>query len=478
MITPIIKVYLEICPMKYKRSTFRANASMISIVQRFSDILVMVSMLYVVCLFKGESFIYTHWLMILSALVVFQMLGGVTDFYRSWRGVSFGNEVKLAIKNWTLCILITSGITSLFELIDTELVTYAKWYIFVSLGLILSRYAIRRLIGFLRQLGYNTKNVAILGTLPVGVNLAQDLIKSPWLGFNIIGVFSNRTGVDLPDMIPFGGNISNLVDQARKGLIDTIYIAMPMRDEVIIQEVIEALTDTTCSVLLIPDVLAFNLLQSRSEEINGIQMVSLFDTPMNGLNRIVKRMEDIVISIGIIIFILPVLLIISLMIKFTSEGPILFRQTRYGMDGKPINVWKFRSMNVMENDGSIQQAKVGDSRVTSIGRILRKTSLDELPQFFNVLLGDMSIVGPRPHAVAHNEQYRSLIKGYMLRHKVKPGITGWAQINGWRGETDTLEKMEKRVEYDLDYIRDWSVWLDLKIIFLTVFKGFVNKSAY
>jgi len=148
------------------------------------------------------------------------------------------------------------------------------------------------------------------------------------------------------------------------------------------------------------------------------------------------------------------------------------------MDGKPIKVWKFRSMSVMENGDTVTQATKGDARITPIGRILRSTSLDELPQFINVLKGDMSIVGPRPHAVAHNEQYRSIIQGYMLRHKVKPGITGWAQINGWRGETDTLEKMEKRIEFDLQYIRDWSIMLDLRIIFLTIFKGFISKTAY
>ncbi|HBR3185813.1 TPA: sugar transferase, partial [Klebsiella pneumoniae] len=159
-------------------------------------------------------------------------------------------------------------------------------------------------------------------------------------------------------------------------------------------------------------------------------------------------------------------------------GPVIFKQTRYGIDGKPIKVWKFRSMNVMENDSVVTQAKKNDSRITPFGSFLRKTSLDELPQFINVLVGNMSIVGPRPHAVAHNEQYRSLIEGYMLRHKVKPGITGLAQVKGWRGETDTLEKMQKRVEYDLEYIREWSIWLDIKIILLTIFKGFVNKSAY
>lgn len=238
------------------------------------------------------------------------------------------------------------------------------------------------------------------------------------------------------------------------------------------------LTDTTCSVLLIPDVFTFNILNARTEEVNGVPVVPLFDTPLNGINRILKRLEDIVLASMILLLISPVLLCISIAVKATSPGPVIFRQTRYGMDGKPIKVWKFRSMKVMENDAVVVQATKGDKRITPVGNFLRRTSLDELPQFINVLLGGMSIVGPRPHAVAHNEQYRSLIEGYMLRHKVKPGITGWAQINGWRGETDTLEKMEKRVEFDLEYIREWSLWFDIKIVFLTIFKGFVNKAAY
>ncbi|HIG8681784.1 TPA: undecaprenyl-phosphate glucose phosphotransferase, partial [Klebsiella pneumoniae] len=229
--------------------------------------------------------------------------------------------------------------------------------------------------------------------------------------------------------------------------------------------------------ILIPDVFTFNILQSRTEEVNGIPVVPIFETPLNGINMVLKRLEDIILSVVILTLISPILIIISLCVKLTSPGPIIFKQTRYGMDGKPIKVWKFRTMVVMEND-NVTQATKNDVRVTKVGRFLRRTSLDELPQFFNVLFGGMSIVGPRPHAVIHNEQYRSLIEGYMLRHKVKPGITGWAQINGWRGETDTLEKMEKRVEYDLEYIREWSIWLDIRIIFLTIFKGFIGKAAY
>ena len=211
---------------------------------------------------------------------------------------------------------------------------------------------------------------------------------------------------------------------------------------------------------------------------HGITAVSIFDSPFAGLDSFLKRMEDIVLSLLILIFISIPMLFIAIGVKITSKGPIIFKQDRYGMDGNKITVWKFRSMTVTENGGSVTQATKGDSRITPFGSFLRKTSLDELPQFFNALGGGMSIVGPRPHAVAHNEEYRTQIQGYMLRHKMKPGITGLAQINGFRGETDTLDKMEGRVRYDLMYIQNWTLWLDLKIVFLTVFKGFISKNAY
>jgi putative colanic acid biosynthesis UDP-glucose lipid carrier transferase len=260
--------------------------------------------------------------------------------------------------------------------------------------------------------------------------------------------------------------------------IDSIYITLSMRHVWYVKQIVTALSDSTCSVVFVPDMFAFDLLNSRLGHLNGIPTISIYDTPMVGTNRVVKRIEDFVLSTIILVLISPVLLIIAALIKITSSGPVFFKQDRYGIDGKLIKVWKFRSMTAMDNGNNVVQASKGDARITPLGGFLRKTSLDELPQFINVLQGSMSIVGPRPHAVAHNEEYRQIIGGYMLRHKVKPGITGWAQINGWRGETDTLEKMKKRIEFDLKYINNWSLVWDLKIIFLTIFKGFINKNAY
>lgn len=459
-----------------KRERAKTNASLISMVQRFSDITIMVSALWVVCKGAGLPFSYTHQLMVLITLVVFQMIGGMTDFYRSWRGVRIATELLLLLQNWTLALIFTAGVLAFNDDFNNSASLWLGWYVLSTCGMIGCRTFIRFGVGWLRHRGYNVRTVAVAGDMPAGQSLLDSFRNQPWLGFEVIGSYHDaKPGGVTAD---WAGNYEQLLEDARGGKIHNVYIALSMQDEVRIKDLVRDLADTTCSVILIPDVFTFNILHSRIDEVNGVPVVPLYDTPLSGLNRVIKRLEDIVLSSLILLLISPVLLCISLAVKFTSPGPIIFRQTRYGMDGKPIKVWKFRSMKVMENDAVVTQATQNDPRVTPVGSFLRRTSLDELPQFINVLTGGMSIVGPRPHAVAHNEQYRQLIEGYMLRHKVKPGITGWAQINGWRGETDTLEKMEKRVEFDLEYIREWSLWFDIRIVFLTVFKGFVNKAAY
>lgn len=459
-----------------KRERAKTNASLISMVQRFSDITILFGGLWVVCKANALPFFYLHLLMALMALVVFQMIGGMTDFYRSWRGVKISTELVLLLQNWTLSLIFSAGLMAFNSDFNDDFSLFFAWYVLSSIGLVVCRSLIRFGAGWLRNRGYNTRRVAIAGDLPVGQMLLESFRNEPWLGFEVVGVYHDvrPEGVSAD----WAGTIEQLIEDAKAAKIHNVYIAMSMNDAASIKTLVNELADTTCSVILIPDVFTFNILHSRIEEMNGIPVVPLYDTPLSGLNRVLKRVEDIVLSSLILLMISPVLLSIAAAVKLTSPGPVIFRQTRYGMDGKPIMVWKFRSMKVMENDSVVTQATQNDPRVTRVGNFLRRTSLDELPQFINVLTGGMSIVGPRPHAVAHNEQYRTLIQGYMLRHKVKPGITGWAQINGWRGETDTLEKMEKRIEFDLEYIREWSLWFDIKIVFLTIFKGFVNKAAY
>jgi putative colanic acid biosynthesis UDP-glucose lipid carrier transferase len=257
-----------------------------------------------------------------------------------------------------------------------------------------------------------------------------------------------------------------------------VFITLPLGSQPRILELLESIQGTTASLYFVPDVFGISIVQGRLQDMNGVPVVGILETPFTGTNDLTKRISDIVLASIILVLISPLLLIIAIGVKLSSPGPAIFRQQRNGLDGGEITVYKFRSMRTMDNGPTVAQATKDDPRITPFGAFLRRASLDELPQFFNVLQGSMSIVGPRPHAIAHNEMYREIIKAYMVRHKVKPGITGWAQVNGLRGETDTVEKMKARVEYDLEYLRNWSLTLDLQIIVRTVRVLFFDRNAY
>ena len=391
-----------------KRERAKTNASLISMVQRFSDITIMFAGLWLVCEVSGLSFLYMHLLVALITLVMFQMLGGITDFYRSWRGVRAATEFALLLQNWTLSVIFSAGLVAFNNDFDTQLKIWLAWYGLTSIGLVVCRSCIRIGAGWLRNHGYNKRMVAVAGDLAAGQMLMESFRNQPWLGFEVVGVYHDPKPGGVSN--DWAGNLQQLVEDAKAGKIHNVYIAMQMCDGARVKKLVHQLADTTCSVLLIPDVFTFNILHSRLEEMNGVPVVPLYDTPLSGVNRLLKRAEDIVLATLILLLISPVLCCIALAVKLSSPGPVIFRQTRYGMDGKPIKVWKFRSMKVMENDKVVTQATQNDPRVTKVGNFLRRTSLDELPQFINVLTGGMSIVGPRPHAVAHNEQYRQLIQ--------------------------------------------------------------------
>jgi putative colanic acid biosynthesis UDP-glucose lipid carrier transferase len=301
-----------------------------------------------------------------------------------------------------------------------------------------------------------------------------------WTGLVFKGFYDDLPveGLSAEQSPELAGDLSELLMLAHAGKIDAVYIALPMHEEQRIVDLVNRFADTTVSIYLLPDSFVFELMNTRWISLDGLPIISIFETPFYGVDGWVKRMEDIILSSVILAVISLPMLLIALAVKLTSPGPIIFKQRRYGLKGEVVYVWKFRSMTVCEDGIDVPQAKQGDARITRLGTFLRRTSLDELPQFLNVLQGTMSVVGPRPHAVVHNEEYRRMIHGYMLRHKVKPGITGWAQVNGWRGETDTLEKMQKRIECDLYYIQEWSLWLDLKIVWLTIWRGFGGHNAY
>lgn len=406
------------------------------------------------------------------------------EIYHGWRGAPMFDEALRILLSWfgALTILVTGVYLSEPEY-NYSLQVIELWIPMAPIGVILTHTIRRALLSYLRSHGFNTRTYAILGANHLGQRLHSALSEMPWLGYLFTGFFDDRAEFSdrrLSDGIigNVHGGFQELLEKAQKGEIDHVYITLPLRAEQRISHLVQQLADSTVSVNIVPDFFTFNLIQSKWSNVQGIPVVSVFDTPFTAFDAVAKRVEDLILCLFIFPIIALPMLFIAFGIKFTSPGPIIFKQKRYGMKGEQIEVWKFRSMTVCENGDNVKQATQNDNRITPFGAFLRRTSLDELPQFFNVLQGTMSVVGPRPHAVSHNEYYRKQIQGYMLRHKVKPGITGQAQINGCRGETDTLDKMEARIHHDLEYIKQWSLWLDLKIVFLTVFKGFISKQAY
>ncbi len=418
-----------------------------------------------------------------AALIVHYLSGELTGLYRSWHGVSLDRELMCVWATWAYtvpAVALVTYISGQGGVVPRRVAVIGA--LMAPLAMCVTRWLIRTVQHTLRSRGFNTRGFAIVGVTDLGFELARNIERSPHMGLRLVGFFDDRPAARTPqlpsDVGSHVGDLSELVEQARRGEVSIIYITFPMRAERRIKEVLNRLGDTTASVYLAPDFFVYELLHSRWTNIGGLPVVSVFENPFYGVDGLLKRLADVCLaSLFLLIAAVPMLLI-ALAIKLTSRGPVFFRQERYGLDGRPILVWKFRSMRVCEQGDAVVQATKNDSRLTPIGGLLRKTSLDEVPQLFNVLDGSMSLVGPRPHASTHNEAYRKMIQGYMLRHKVKPGITGLAQVNGWRGETDTLYKMQKRVEFDHQYIRDWSPWLDLKILLRTVATVLWHKNAY
>jgi putative colanic acid biosysnthesis UDP-glucose lipid carrier transferase len=324
------------------------------------------------------------------------------------------------------------------------------------------------------------RTAVIVGASTLGVKVARALQEGENQGVDFVGYFDDRTDgrLDAAAKARVLGRLSEVAAYTTEHGIREVYITLPLGSQPRIVALLEELQGTTASLFFVPDVFGISIIQGRLQDMNGVPVVGICETPFTGTNELVKRLSDLVLASLILILISPLMIAIAIGIKLSSPGPVIFKQRRNGLDGDEIVVYKFRSMTTVDDGPVVRQATRNDPRVTPFGAILRKTSLDELPQFFNVLQGTMSIVGPRPHAVTHNAQYRQIIKAYMVRHKVKPGITGWAQVNGQRGETDTIEKMRTRVEYDLEYLRNWSLGLDLRIIVSTIRVLIFDRHAY
>ncbi len=418
---------------------------------------------------------YTWWLLIV--MLSFQLLVNCNRSSGYYTTVLPMPSMSLVLLGWLSGVLIVLAINQLLPLIaSSNKVYFGLWTLITPIVILGCHHSLQKLAERIST-DYNQQRIAIVGTTELSHHLKDIILKNKGIHDNFIGFFDDVVDNEYQES-HLDGNLHQLVEKAKAGHINTVYITLPLKFEQKIQTLTQQLADTTASVYLIPDLFALKLLRPTLYCLDGLPIISIYDTPFLGVTRFSKRLFDIVVGLMILLIILLPLVLIAIAIKFNSSGPVLFKQRRYGLNGEEIVVWKFRSMTVCEDGNHINQATKNDPRVTKLGAFLRKTSLDEFPQFINVLQGRMSIVGPRPHAVAHNEWYRTQIEGYMLRHKIKPGITGLAQISGYRGETDTLDKMENRIYYDLLYIQNWSLWLDIKIIFLTIYKGFMSAGAY
>jgi putative colanic acid biosynthesis UDP-glucose lipid carrier transferase len=452
---------------------------------RLSDMAWVGVALWISCTFHGEPWNNIETFAAISAGVLFYLCAQATGVYDAHRGHPVREEVTRIATTWmgvlTLLLLAAFVTKTSAEFSRRVMISWAALSpMILGVWRVVMRYAVHEA----RERGYNTRAAAIVGVSTIGVRLAERFETSPWMGIEFAGFFDDRSierlGPNAPsEHVDIQGGFDALVAKARRREIDMVYIALPPRAEPRIHELVRRLADTTVSVYLAYDFGGFDLLRARWSTVGDVPVMGVIENPFHGTDGFAKRIEDIILG-GVILTLIAIpMAIIGLGVKLTSRGPVFFKQRRYGLNGEEIRVLKFRTMTVCEDGDKVVQAQKNDQRITKLGAILRRTSLDELPQFLQVVTGTMSIVGPRPHAVAHNEQYRALIQGYMRRHKVKPGITGWAQVNGWRGETDTLEKMEKRVQYDLEYINGWNLGLDLKIIAMTlwtVLRG--DKNAF
>lgn len=380
---------------------------------------------------------------------------------------------------WVALLLLFLGFATgyIAEFSSQALIT---WLWVAPLSQVGAHLTLRATAPYLLMLQGPPQRAIIVGMNEQGVTLASRIHETRYSKIELSGFFDDRDQSRLNQAAnsQLLGRLRDLPDFVKENRIQFIYLSLPMASQPRILHVLDELKDTTASIYFVPDMFVTDLIQGRSGTVCGTPVISVCESPFTGSNGIIKRASDIVLSLLILTLISPLLLLLAAAIKLDSPGPVIFKQRRYGLDGEEILVYKFRSMRVCEDGETIRQAQKGDSRITRIGAFLRQNSLDELPQFVNVLQGRMSIVGPRPHAVAHNEIYRNLIKGYMIRHKVKPGITGWAQVNGYRGETRTLDKMQARIDHDLDYLRNWSLRLDLHIILKTILVVFKDRAAY
>lgn len=467
----------------YPTGLLKKNAYIIGKLQQLADATLIAGLLFLLSRGFGIPFDANYILLAVITFFITPSLFKIAGLYMSHRNEHPVAEVPRLILGWGMVIsilLLWGYLTKTSQIFSRALLF--TWAVLTPLTLCCFHVQVRQLLRHWRASGNNSRTAVIAGAGELAGTLAQQIHQTRELGIHLRGFFTEcshpRLGLDDSRHRPLIGTLDELPSYVCRHGIDVVYIALSMQDEAAVAQLIDALQDTTAHVYFVPNITMFNLMRSRTQEFNGIPLLTVWESPFSEMEYLAKRGLDIFISCLILGVLWPLMVGIALAVKLSSPGPVLFKQRRYGLNGQEITIYKFRTMRVMEDGTTIPQAKRQDPRVTSIGTLLRSTSIDELPQFINVLQGRMSIVGPRPHAIAHNEHFRKRIQGYMLRHTVKPGITGWAQINGLRGETETLEKMEQRVAYDLHYLRNWSLGLDLEIILRTILVLFERQNAY
>ncbi|AMP10698.1 undecaprenyl-phosphate glucose phosphotransferase [Collimonas arenae] len=453
---------------------------LVSFFKRLLDPAIILGSLYLVIMAKDEVFTGDYLVLMIIAFFISSYVYEQIDLYRTLhigKHLGYAGDIFFGWMIVVVILALVGQVTGLrYEFSDGVIWT---WFALAPFALLLSRLT-AHMLAFNLGKTPEVRSAVIVGCNEPGIDILKRLESDSSTGMDMRGFFDDRDQASRPAELqgPHLGAIADVGPYVREHKIKTIFICLPMSAQPRVLALMEELRDTTASVYFVPDIYTFGLIQARLDHVGGVPVIGICETPFTGLRGVVKRGSDIVLALLIQILLLPIMLAIAIGVKLSSPGRIIFAQRRYGLNGEEIIVYKFRSMAVTEDGAVVNQAKKNDARVTRFGGFLRRTSLDELPQFFNVLQGRMSIVGPRPHAVAHNEQYRKLIQGYMLRHKVKPGITGWAQVNGYRGETDTLDKMRSRIEFDLEYLRNWSLALDLWIIVRTVKEVLKKDSAY
>ena len=463
-----------------RRGFFREHFLLISLFQRSIDVMAVIA-----------SGIFSYYLTFtwtaeitppyFSAIVITVILANFVfinfDLYRTWRGTSKSHEFQVLLSSWATVFIFLSFIGFITQTSAMYSRSWVGTWIASGAVILISVRLFRRIVlAYFRKKGYNQRHIAIVGDGQLGEDVYNHVNSLPDLGFNVCGYFYfDKSGMRTKHDTTYTAGIEKLSDFIAAGNVDQLWIALPINKEKEIQTILHDLRNSLVDIRLVPNLFGFKLLTQSMSSIAGMPLVDLAVSPMNGVNRIVKFFEDRVFAFFILLLISPVMLFIAIGVKLSSPGPILYRQKRLSWNGKPFFMYKFRTMPVdAESRTGAVWANPTDNRATAFGSFLRRTSLDELPQFFNVLKGEMSVVGPRPERPVFVNKFKEKIPGYMHKHKVKAGITGWAQVNGWRGNTDLL----KRIEHDLYYIENWSLWFDIKIILLTFFKGFINKNAY